>query len=126
MKSNLKHGQTLVTLLIFMIIGITITTAAVVMVIVNSRNVSRIEQGNDTLAVAESGVENALLRLLRDPSYAGETLTVGTGTTTVQVTSSGTNRTITSTAVMGNFSRKVQVNVTLSGDLTITSWQEIY
>ncbi len=126
MKSNLKYGQTLVTLLIFMIIGITITTAAVVMVIVNSRNVSRIEQGNNTLVIAESGIENALLRLLRDPTYAGETLTVGTGTTIVQVTTVGTQRTITSTAVVGNFSRTVQATVTLSGDLTITSWQEVY
>lgn len=126
MKGRLQHGQTLVTLLIFMIIGITITTAAVVMVIVNSRNVSRIEQGNDTLSIAESGVENALIRLLRDPAYTGETLLVGTGSTVVQITTSGNEKTITSTAVQGNFSRKLQVVLTVNGELTITSWQEIF
>ena len=128
-KQNKKTGQTLVTLLIFMIIGITITTASVVMVIVNSRNISRIEQGNDALGVAESGVEDAVLRLLRDPSITNTswTLTVGSSTTTVQITSTGgTQRTITSTAVAGNFTRKVQVDLTLNGQLTINSWQETF
>ncbi|HCR92651.1 MAG TPA: hypothetical protein DIU47_01725 [Candidatus Pacebacteria bacterium] len=75
--------------------------------------------------IAEAGTENALLRLLRNPAYTGETLTVGDGTATITVTGSGT-QTITSTGRLNNYLRKIQVVVVVDDVDTIQSWMEVY
>lgn len=122
----MKRGQSLVVLLVFMAIAMTVTSAAVVMMIVGSTAASRYEQGQIAYATAESGAENALLRLLRDPNYAGETLTIGSATATITVT--GTDpKTVTSTGASGGFTRQVQVVAGYtSGILTVTSWSEVF
>ncbi len=121
-----KKGQTLVTLLIFMVIGITITTAAVMMAITNSQNVTKFQEGMIAFQVAESGAENAIIRLLRDPNYTGETLTVGTGTAVITVTGT-TTKTIISSGTNGSYLRKVQIVVGyVNNVLTISSWEEVY
>lgn len=122
----MKRGQSLVILLVFMAIAVTVTSAAVVMMIVGSTAASKYEQGQTAYATAESGAENALLRLLRDPNYGGETLTIGSATATITVT--GTDpKTITSTGVSGEFSRQIRVVIGYnSGILTVTSWNEVF
>lgn len=123
-RSN-QSGQALVILLIFISVTVIITTVAVMLIIVTSSGASSYEQSNTAYDIAESGAENAILRLLRDPTYMGETLTVGTGTATITVTGSGT-QTITSIGRYGTYLRKIQV-VILSDDVeTIQSWTEVY
>ena len=127
---NINHtyqkGQALVTLLFFVIIGITVITAAVSIVLTNSIAGSNLEQGIGALNVAESGVENALLRLDRDPTYTGETLSVGTGTATITVSGAGPV-TILSVGKYYNSIRKIQAVATKSNyAFTVTSWKEVY
>ena len=124
MKS-LQKGQALVTLLFFVLISLTITSAAIIIIIANSISASRFQEGTGAYYTAESGVENALLRLLRDPNYTGETLIIGTGTATVTV--SGANpKTIVSIGQNGNFKRTVQAQATYSnGYYTFSNWKEL-
>lgn len=123
MKYPYNTGQTVIALMVFMVMASTITAAAVALSIINSQSASAIELGNNALSVANSGGENAMLRLLRNPSYTGETLTVGDGTATITVT--GTNPyVITSKGQVGDFSRTIQVVATGSGFLTVSSWKE--
>lgn len=125
--SSRQSGQTLLTLLFFMVIAISITTAAVIMIMTNSLSTTRLEEGTTAYYIAESGVENALIRLLRDPSYTGETLPVGLGSTVISVTNNGGVYTITSTGTGGNFTRKIQAVASYTNNvLTISSWVEIY
>lgn len=120
-----KKGQTLVMLLILMTAGMIITTAAVIMIIVNSQASSKFALGEDVFAIAESGAENAILRLIRNPNYVGETLTVGSGIATITVSGTST-KTIVSEGVRGNFRRKVQVvGGYVNNIFTPTSWTEI-
>ena len=122
----MKRGQTLIFLLIFMAISVTITSAAVIVIILNSHASSKFAQGLEAYDIAESGAENALMRLLRDTSYTGETLTIGTGTATITLTGSNPY-TITSQGTAGNFIRQVQVIATFtSGVMGVTSWKEIF
>lgn len=129
-----KQGQTLVALLIFVIIVTTITSAAVSVMILNSAGASKFEQGFETQQMAESGAENAVLRLLRDPNYTGtgyngeSVLQFGTSSVTTSVTGTGTpNLMITSTATNGNFTRTIQVTATYNSNvLTLTSWKELF
>jgi len=125
----MKSGQVLVMLLVFMTVAITVTVASVALSIDSSRAVSKMEVSGMAASVAESGIENALLRLLRNPGFTGETLPVGDGTVTITVT--GTNPIIiTSTGEAGGFVRRVRVTASYAGDadmiLNIDSWQEIY
>lgn len=125
----MKKGQVLVMLLVFMTVAITVTAASVALSIGSSQGVSKMEVSDMAFAAAESGIENALMRLLRNPGYTGETLTVADATATITVT--GTNPVIiTSIGESGGFVRRVQVSASYAGDadmiLNIDSWQEIY
>ncbi|HZZ98695.1 MAG TPA: hypothetical protein VFG51_02055 [Candidatus Saccharimonadia bacterium] len=120
-----ESGQALVILLIFIAVTVIVITVAVVLIIVTSSGASSYEQSNMAYNIAETGAENAILRLLRDPTYTGETLTVDTGTATITVTGSGT-QTVTSVGRYNTYLRKIQV-VLLSDDVeTIQSWTEVY
>lgn len=123
---NMKKGQALILLLVFMALAIILTSGAVVVILLNSQGASKFEQSLIAYNLAEGGAENAIIRLLRDPGYTGETLTSATGQTTIVVT--GVNpKTITSTAVAGNFLRKIAVvALDTSGILTVTSWTEVF
>lgn len=121
-----EKGQSLVSLLFFMIVAVTITSASAIILLTNSLAANTFQQGGITMATAESGVENAILRLLRDPSYSGETLVLENGT--AQISVSGTNpKTIVSVGRVGSFQRQVQVNVVdNNGIITVVSWKEIF
>lgn len=120
-----RSGQTLITLLIFISTAIIITSGAVTMTIINSQSTSIFAQGEEVYAIAEAGVDNAILRTLRNPAYNGETLFIGNGTVTI--TASGTsNKTIVSEGVIGDVRRKIQVVGSYTNNVfTVSSWSEI-
>lgn len=119
-----QGGQALVMLLAFMAVALTLTMAAVTVTVINTQANSEYELGQDALSLAESGIDNAILRLLRDSAYTGETLNIGTGTVTITVSGSP-NKTITSRATSGGFVRNVQAVVNQSGNVvSLTSWAE--
>ena len=120
-----QNGQTLIILLTYMIIAIIITTASIALVINSSKGTDKVYQGANSLDIAESGAETAMIKLLRDPDYTGETLTVGNGQAVITIT--GNNpKTILSRGTLNNFTRTVQVIVDTSNNtLTATSWKEI-
>lgn len=124
-KPKQQSGQALVALLAFMATAITLTTMATIVTLTSALATSKYTWGQDALSTAEAGIENALVRLVRDPAYTGETLTVGTGTATISV--SGTSpKTITSVGKSGDFRRTVQITAThVNTMLTITSWSEV-
>src|SRR5258706_9819710 len=110
-----------------MVVAIMVTTMAVSFVIINSTAASQIEQGDMALSAAESGAENALLRLVRDPTYIGtETLNINGGSVTATV--SATNPIIiVSSGRQGQFTRTVDVQAVFNNTvLTILSWQEVF
>ncbi len=121
-----NRGQALITLLFYVLIVITISSAAVILIGINSRSETRLQQGDLAYYIAESGAENAFLQVLRDPLYTGEAnLPIGEGTATTVVVQ-GNPTTITSTGTVSGFVRKVQVITTYTnGYYTITSWKEI-
>ncbi len=121
----MKKGQALVILLVFMAIAITVATSAAMIFVGIQKSTTSLEVSTNAYMVAESGIENALMRLLRDPYYSGETLTVGDGIATISATGQGAS--IISTARVGNYIRSIKVTAGFVGNmLTIYSWQEIY
>lgn len=125
MAMHKESGQMLVALLAFMTMAISLTTAATAITVVNTQTTSKYSLGQEALSLAETGAENALLRLERDPTYTGETLTLLNGTATISV--SGTLvKTIVSEGQSGEFRRKIQVTAAHANNfVTVTSWSEI-
>nr|MBI5455684.1 hypothetical protein [Candidatus Levybacteria bacterium] len=123
-----ESGQALVSLLFVAIIGITIISSAAILVYGNTQSASITEQGTYAYYIAESGAEEGLLRLLRNPNYTGtalgQSLSVGSGSVTIQVdTISGI---ITSMGIYNSTVRKIQLQTVYNnGVRTISSWKEI-
>ncbi len=121
----MRKGQTLVVLLVFIAMAMAVVSAAVAVVITNTQGSTRFEVGQMALGLGESGAEEALLMLLRDPNYAGSTLTTVDGTATISVSGSDP-KTIISSAVVGEIRRKIQVVAGYTaGVLTVQTWREI-
>lgn len=126
-SKTLKKGQALIMMIIFMLIASIIISAAVAVTITNSAGSNKLQQGNIAYQMAESGIENELLRLLRNPLPTGESLTfAGGGTVSVSVSGAFPSYTITSTGYANGIQRKVQATTDYTGNkLSIISWKEI-
>jgi len=121
-----NRGVALITLLFFSVMALMITTTAVAIISTGSIATANVEQEEVAYYTAESGIENALLRLLRDPNYTGESLLINGGTTTIQIDGSNPY-TITSTSTIGNIKHTIEVGVNYSNNvLSITSWEQLY
>ena len=128
---NSEAGQALITLLFFMIIGITLLAAAAIVTLSNVASTTAAEQGTIAYFDAESGIEDALLLLLRYPPtstspYTGGTTVYSQGQAVVTVNATSSTITVTSTGTYMSAMRKVQVVQTNgSSGWQITSWKEI-
>ncbi len=121
---NFQKGQALITLLFFVLISLTITSGAIIIIITNSLSASKSADAALAYYAAESGIENALLRLLRDPNYAGEALSVGDATVAITVT--GGNPKVIIATSSGNFKRTIQAQMNYnSGYYTFSNWEEL-
>lgn len=123
----MRKAQTLISLIIVVAISVIVISSVLGLVISNSISTTAIQQSNLVRVAAENGIENALVRLLRDPSYAGETLTptINGYSTTVTVSGDAVNKTIESTATSLNYRRKISVGITYNENImVINSWQD--
>jgi len=119
---NKTKGQVLVTLLVFVVIALTVISAMITIIISNSQSANSAERGVDVYYVAEGGAENALMSLLRNPSYQGEKLPVGEGESVSSINGS----TITVVGTLSNFTKKLQIETSYNNNrLVIISWKEI-
>lgn len=119
-----SRGQTLIALLMFMLVTIVITTTAAAIAVVNLQAGNSYSSGEIAVQNAETGIENAFLQLLRNPSYTGETMTLTEGAATITI-SGTTTKTIVSIGSSGNFRRTVTATAANSNNvLTLSSWRE--
>ena len=88
------------------------------------------KKGIETLTIAESCAEEALLRLRDDAGYTGTVLPlpVGNGSCTIEVTGVGQNFIATSSATIAGppaYKKKLQVTIKKGGDsVTVSDWRE--
>lgn len=117
-------GQTLIALLIFMVLAMAITITAATITIVNLQANTAYSHGEMALANAQTGAENAIMQLERNPNYGGETMTLESGNATITVSGTGT-KSIVSIGKDANFSRTVTATVTDAANIiTLINWVE--
>lgn len=118
-----RSGTAMIILLLIMSVAMSMVGAAVVTILSATQKTSFAEQGVVGLKIAESGAEEALIRILRDPNYPGGVLTIDEGTATIQVTGSAI-KTISVTSEYAAITQRVVVTVNTAGDLLkILAWQ---
>lgn len=82
-------------------------------------------QSSRLFGYADGCMEEAYNKVRRLTNYNGEILPVDDVSCTLAVTASGSNRTITVTAIRGSYTRSLRSSVSLSPSFSVTSWQEI-
>ncbi len=132
MKKNTKFknqsGQALLMLIFFILVGMTVATAATFIVASNSEAATSLSEGIIAKEMADSGIESAMVGILRNNnSYTGETINTLNGGTVVVTVAGTTTKTIDSVATNGKFIKKVEVTVGYSNNVlgVPTSWKEI-
>jgi Tfp pilus assembly protein PilX len=126
MKQRATKGQVMITMLYIMVIGMLVTTGATYALISNTQSSTTYELGSRAMSAAESGLENAVLRLIRDPAYTGEVLTIDTQSTATISVSTASGTIITSQGDTNGVIRHMQAEIGYTGSvLTITSWKEL-
>lgn len=85
------------------------------------------EASSDLVLSAESCAEEALLRLSRDNTYAGGTLTFGDGSCEIVVTGTPCGTCTVDVASTGNsFTRNIRVTADVAGSMIdILTWKEV-
>ncbi len=125
-QKHTQAGQTLVVLLMFVTVAMMVSLAAAALSAYTITSTSKTEISSVAKDIAESGMEEALLRLLRDPYYTGETLQFPDGQATITVSGS-TTKTVTSVGRSGDFIWTVRVSAGYTnGILGITSWNDVF
>lgn len=111
---------TIALIIVSAIIAIVMISAALESIVNVERaalSVDRVE----TSQSAEGCMEEALLRLNWDNAYAGGSVTIGSVSCTIEVTGSGSTRTVTVSSTLngGTYSYTAQVNLS---PFTVTQW----
>ena len=119
MIKKYQKGQSLVLLLFFVLMAMTFAVTAILMLVVNSGSITAFESGIEVRQLADSGIENALLRLIRDPFYTGESYVVEDTNIAITVAGSGT-KTIIVRASRGEVQRTVEVLANYTDNILIS------
>lgn len=129
-KSIIKTqtGQALVLVLMVAAVVLTVTTVAIGVVISSSYSTLRKQNELLTFAVAESGAEESLIRLLRNPNYSGGNLLVSGGNATITVGGNQPPIVVANLGNLNNHQKKVQLELArnlATTVITINQWKEI-
>jgi len=83
------------------------------------------ERGHYALSITEGCAEDALLSIFYDGGYGGGNKSYPEGSCTVSVSKDNSSWTITAATTVSGHTKKVQVRMVRSKDITITSWKEV-
>jgi len=124
-----RRGVALLPVILVLFGLVMVVGVAIAGISVSENTISSTKDASDeALAIAESGIQDALMRLARDKDFtsAGYNLSVSGGTATI-IVPSGSSKDITSTGALNNKSRKIQltVNADANGKITQTGWTEV-
>ena len=120
-----KSGQILTSVIVFMAFGLSVIALSSILTIINIQTTAKNSTSAQALGYAEAGAEDAVLRLIRDPTNSGGTTSLESAIVTVIVSGDAVNKTITSTATYNGFTKKIVAQVSLANNkLTLVSWKQ--
>ena len=128
--SNFQQGVALLPVILVLFGLVAVVGIAIAGISVSESTISSTKDASDEASViAESGIQDALMKLARGTESASYSLLVSGGTATITISNVSTTYTINSTGALDGKSqkRKIQVIATVDANrkITQTSWQEI-
>jgi len=125
-KIKKQSGQAMLVVVGLLSVGLLMASTNIMIGIIQHDQALALSHSDQSRALVEGGVEEAVLRLLRDNSYSGGNLVIDGKNVTIKVTGDETNKTITSSVNYFGKNKLVQVEVVnISGIIEIDSWQDI-
>jgi len=125
----MNKGQAALTLIFFALVAMIITSAAVMAIVNNNLTQSKMEQSLKAYTAAETGTENALLKLLRQPDYQGETFNIDQNTNvtvTLEPIENSSQIIIISQGQVGQINRQIKTIIDYNDNvLQVVSTDEI-
>jgi len=124
-----QRGVALLPMILVLFGLVAVVGVAIAGISVSENTISSTKDASDkALAIAESGIQDALMKLARDKDFtsAGYNLSVSGGTATI-IVPSGSSKDITSSGTLNSKTRKIQltVNADANGKITQTGWTEV-
>lgn len=121
-----QKGQALISILLIMSLAVLVVSSALVSTSL-SKTAGISTESDRVLYSAETGVEEALIKLLRDPNYQTDSFTFDGVLVNIRIENPNPNQvTITSEALADNLKRTVEVLATFEDNiLTITNWKQV-
>lgn len=124
--SRHDKGQVLTSVIVFMAFGLSVIALSAALTIVHMQNTLKYSESARSLNYAETGIEEALLRLVRDPAYLGGSLLIDTTSVSISVADDTGGKGVTSTAIYNGFTKKIYAVINLDNSrVTLLSWKEI-
>lgn len=124
--NNSESGYVAISILLILtavILGIIVTVAQLG---IGEGQVSlALSKGEDTLHFVEGCMEDTLLKIRSNASYAGGTIAHPEGTCSITVSQVGSTYTVTATTTTTSYKRTVQAVATRGTALSLTSWKEL-
>lgn len=119
------------TVMIISVITLAIATTVALLGINEMIQTGDAGSSQQVFEVADGCAEEANLRLKEDPAYTGGVINYPSATCTVAISGTGSNRNITSTATVGDFTRTITTDVTFVSNIAgntegidLTGWSE--
>lgn len=124
---NQRGAAALIVLVIVLGVSVLVVSTTALIGVGNLSIGFSTQSSSSDVLLAESCVEETLVRLTRDNTYSGGTLAVENTTCTITVTGTPCGAcTVDVSATENDFTRRVRAGVTIAGsDADITSWQEV-
>lgn len=120
-----QKGQALIMVILIGIIALIAVVSAATLVISELKKNTAVSFGVSQYQITYGALENALMRLLRDPNYTGETVMLGSSTCVVTVSGS-LAKTVEVRCSDGTYSRKIGATVTFTnGVMAVSGISEI-
>lgn len=132
-KSNNLNNQSgfiaFTSILVISAVVLAIATSISLIGVGAAKNSLDFKKGQEALKLAEGCAEESLLRLRDDVNYVGGGLNVDSGSCTISVSGSGSDRVIDVEATITGppfFVKKLRLTVMRTGNsINLTDWQEV-
>lgn len=125
-KMKFLKGQTLLIMLVISGFVMVVLSSALILSVTGSKLTISSADAAAAAYGADAGIENGLIRYLRDPAYTGETISIGRASVVITITGVGPY-TIRAVSTAGLSERVTTANITMnSGIMTVNNWQDNY
>lgn len=124
---SFKDGQALIGVLAVIAISTVLVSSLMVNSLISAHSSLKLRQSNAVMGNADSYIQDAIIKIIRDPNYIGETLTLNGSRVIIEVTGENPkNILVKSINSQGDILRRLSLQLSFSNDgaISVNNWVE--